>query len=218
MAVGDAAFLVSILLAVAGLLAGVVGLVQGHNLPKPRPTGAAWLGIIVGLAALALTYVVPEMGRPSPTARIIKCGSNLRQIGQGLRQYAIDHPTHARYPPTFEVLFPESDLVPEVFICPSSRSQPGPPPFVVGENCDYRYFGLGLDYSLPAEVVLAACDPKHHHRNGASVLFNDGSVRFLTTSEMLDALAVSQAILAAQESGPPTSRRAAKHASEDEGG
>ena len=201
---GEALLVVALVLGVTAIMAGILGLTETVRLQKPRlPVAAsgrggmelAVAGIILGGLALAGVIALPSMNRAACGSTRIKCGSNLRQIGQALRQYAIDDIRHGLFPPSMDVLVAESDLVPEVLTCPLSGTQSGPPPFVVGKNCDYRYLGAGLADTLPPGVVLGTCDPTHHDNEGANVLFGDGSVRWLTTSELLDALTESRELL-----------------------
>ena len=95
------------------------------------------------------------------------------------------------------MLLANSDLVPEAFLCPSGdladTAVPPPPPLVFGVNCDYRYFGGGLTYSAPAGLLVGLCDPRNHGDFGTPALFADGSVRPLTTIELVDALAEAAA-------------------------
>ena len=58
--------------------------------------------VIVGVVALVLVLVyasLPKLVR-TDAADAVKCGSNLRMIGQAMRQYAIDDARSGRYPRT----------------------------------------------------------------------------------------------------------------------
>ena len=121
------------------------------------------------------------MGQPREAAQRIKCGSNLRQIGQVLRAYVMDQ---GAYPPDLETLVAVSDLVDQVFVCPSRESAPGPPPYQLGRNCDYIYLASGLGPDIPGHQIVVL-EPIFHPGTerdapGANVLYADGSVHFLT--------------------------------------
>lgn len=167
-------------LGIVALFMGVIGLVQTfgrHRTGRP----AAVVGVVAGALAIGLVLLMPMMGRAREGAKRIKCGSNLRQIGQGLRQYAMDN--DGAYPPDFETLLANSDLVPDVFVSPSGDSIRGTPPFELGRNCDFMYLGSGLNDSVAPDRILAIEPILHPAEDGekpaAHVLRADGSVTLL---------------------------------------
>ena len=196
--VGEAGFALAFLAALAALVCGVVGLMRTAKLrrftittvrERRRGNGLAWLGTLAGAALVALAVLMPSMGRARPAAQRIKCGSNLRQIAQAMRQYAVDDLRRSAFPPDFETLLAETDLVSEVFICPSSDDVDAGPPLVFGVNCSYHYLGTGLTAWVPAATVVAVCDPRHHDGEGANVAFADGTVQWLDAPELFTAVA-----------------------------
>ena len=195
--IDEAALLVIFFLGVIALVAGLVGVWRTMPkrrvrvetlLPARRGRGAAWVGLLAGAAVLGVAVLLPMMGRARVSPQQIKCASNLRQIGQAVRLYAIDG--DGTYPPDFDVLLAESDLHSDVFLCPNFEGDGAtPPPVVFGGNSTYRYLGRGLTDAAPASRVLAFEDPAHHGGEWVNVLFADGSVEFLTVGELIDALA-----------------------------
>ena len=143
---GEAGLLVSLALAVVAVVAGLVAVVRtttfaGLQVKRrtPKHVGAvqARWGLMLGLGPLVILLMLPTMGRAREPANCIKCASNLRQIGQALRQYDLDHPGAAILP--VDDLVAWSDLASEVFVCPSSNTQDAPGPLILGRNRDYHY-------------------------------------------------------------------------------
>ncbi len=109
--------------------------------------------VVIGIIALLISILMPALSAATERARRIRCGSNLRQIGQGLLLYANDNrgiyprtaaaptgpftcftgaaapdPFGAGGPSANDVtaalfLLVRSDLNPEVFICQSSNQE-----------------------------------------------------------------------------------------------
>ena len=247
----------------------LVGLCYDPPMPAPRPRrrGLTLVDVVVLLAVVAslATIVIaasPHLGHGSGGSSKMKCGSNLRQIGQSMRMYAIDDArvgaySRTRFDPSdptprfftnpmatdpfaddgpqpndvtapFWHLLRYSDLVPEIFICPSD---------VGGQPVDFAALGVAdkfqmsnfpgranLSYSfanpypspeatadgwewndaLPSTMPLAADvnpglpqlsavttqtsnydmrfgNSPNHNREGQSILYADGSVRFEMT-------------------------------------
>ena len=57
--------------------------------------------VVIGIIALLISILLPSLNRAREAANRIKCGSNLRQVGQAMRQYAIDDTRSGGYPRTF---------------------------------------------------------------------------------------------------------------------
>ena len=56
--------------------------------------------VVIGIIALLISILLPSLNRAREAANRIKCGSNMRQIGQAMRQYAIDDLRGGNYPRT----------------------------------------------------------------------------------------------------------------------
>jgi hypothetical protein len=85
--------------------------------PKRAPSLVLPIFGVVGMVALLILILLPvleQLGQPSGRVR---CGSNLRQIGQAMLLCAHDH--GGKYPATIADLLQE-DVMPNVFVCPDS--------------------------------------------------------------------------------------------------
>ena len=56
--------------------------------------------VVIGIIALLISILLPSLNRAREAANRIKCGSNMRQIGQAMRQYAIDDLRGGNFPRT----------------------------------------------------------------------------------------------------------------------
>src|SRR5437868_13302142 len=55
--------------------------------------------VVIGIIALLISILLPSLSRARETANRVKCGSNLRQIGQGLLLYANEN--NGNFPRTY---------------------------------------------------------------------------------------------------------------------
>src|ERR1041385_399201 len=113
--------------------------------------------VVIGIIALLISILLPSLNRARETANRVKCGSNMRQIGQAMLLYSNEN--KAKYPPDLGTLVKTEDISIEVFTCPSSDT--AIPPDIrsgaldkqaawVNGNSDYVYLGKGFTHSAPA--------------------------------------------------------------------
>jgi hypothetical protein len=121
-----------------------------------------------------------------------ECARNLRQIGQALLLYAMDHHS-STYPDDLMAIFDE-DVNPNILICPEGTEKParaGPTTretianVRAGAHCSYVYLGKGMSIDAKFGTVLAYCQ----NHNGTFVLFGDGSTIYLNRAESASMLA-----------------------------
>jgi len=96
----------------------------GNVTPGPRRSRARYLVWAVGIfviGGMLIAVTLPSLCRASETANRVKCGSNLRQIGQAITLYAQDR--GGQYPPSLAVLLSTEDITAEVMICASSNDE-----------------------------------------------------------------------------------------------
>src|SRR4051812_46749705 len=55
--------------------------------------------VVIGIIALLISILLPSLSRARETANRVKCGSNLRQIGQAMLLYANEN--NGSYPRTY---------------------------------------------------------------------------------------------------------------------
>src|SRR3954471_16339432 len=92
--------------------------------PARRGSGLRFLVWVVGILVIGgmlISVMLPSLCRASETANRVKCGSNLRQIGQAIALYAQGH--GGQYPPSLAVLLSADDITAEVMICASSNDE-----------------------------------------------------------------------------------------------
>src|SRR5688572_8153661 len=76
-------------------------------------------GVILALFCL-IGLLLPDRGRATMRANVVKCASNLRQIGQALSIYANDY--GGRYPDYIEQIL-HLDTTQTLLVCPTSDEQ-----------------------------------------------------------------------------------------------
>ena len=174
----DAAILMAVICGFAALPLGVAGIFDASR-PNRRGSVAAVIGTVFGVLFVLGILFLPPMQRRNPPSKRQLCALNLMQVGQALRQYAIDN-DRGQFPPDLVALYANTDIQPEVFICPNTTLAPAMrgQPLVFGKTLSFVYIGNGLTDSAANNVVLAY-EPITNHGNGSNFLFADGRVRFL---------------------------------------
>ena len=148
---------------------------------------AAKVGLIVGVFSLLAVYIAGGvLQRMRMSAGRVECASHLRQIGQAMRQYEVDHGV---VPPDLNTISAVFWATPDVLVCPDDPNiSPGPGPRQLGWNTSYVY--------LPSEplgpnVLAGYCASGRHNDGdgGTYVLLGDGSVRYAFGNEVRRLLA-----------------------------
>jgi prepilin-type processing-associated H-X9-DG protein len=177
------------LTALLAIIFGIIGLAKTNN-PAVKGRGFAIAGLVLGSIGLvfsicSISILLPSLNRARETANRVKCGSNLRQIGQAMLLYANEN--RGAYPPRPEDLLLTQDIESIVFVCPSTNDTPAPgssgpqqaTKLTAGGHDSYVYLGKGLRNTAGFKTVLAY-EPMSNHKNGMNVLFGDGHVEFLS--------------------------------------
>lgn len=171
---------------------------------------------IVAFIAAAGMLILPQFGRSRPIANVIKCGSNLKQIGLAIHLYAADHGD--ALPPDFATLMGPGELQPQTFICASNdctddvaklpsaaTTQQAAGTVVEGTStCWYflcKFPGQTLSQLTPRHVLVYE-KPLNHttETNGMNVLFADGHTDWIP-APLRDKIAAE---LAAGQNPPPS--------------
>jgi prepilin-type processing-associated H-X9-DG protein len=129
-------------------------------------------GLILGIACivivipLQLAIMLPSLNRARAVANRVACASNMRMISTALTQYASANGNV--YPPDFNPLLNQGLVTAHVLECPAlGPSSSGASPYVLVAN-----------HPMPANAVILY-EPVADHKDGANMLFGDGSVQFI---------------------------------------
>jgi prepilin-type processing-associated H-X9-DG protein len=183
----------------ANLTGGGAG--DNVTLLKPRRSRARYLVWAVGIVVVGgmlISVMLPSLCRAREPANRVKCGSNLRQIGQAIGLYAQGH--GGQYPPSLAVLLSAEDITAEVMICASSNDEKSAAVDTAGvvaelaaaeanspghKHClSYVYVGKALTEKTATEKTIVAYEPlENHGGQGVNVLFGDGHVEFFFKAE-----------------------------------
>jgi prepilin-type processing-associated H-X9-DG protein len=144
---------------------------------------------VLSIAGFLIIFLGLSLSTPSlhsrDTAPRVKCGSNLRQIGQAMLLYANEH--GGQYPDSFETVLSSEEISADVFCCPSTSVRPASGAttqatianFGAGHHCSYCYVARGAIVKSSPDIVLAYEPLSNHDDDGMNVLFNDGHVEFI---------------------------------------
>jgi prepilin-type processing-associated H-X9-DG protein len=150
-------------------------MMTAHALPSRRKAPTAFtlveLLVVIGIIALLVSMLLPALNRARAAAQSVKCGSNLRQMGIAMFNYAttfkgaiLPHtPWLAEAPNTYDrqafgFLYWNGWIPADITRCPSDPLPPrafyifgpNPPGSTDGGKCGYmyNYFGLGPNYGI----------------------------------------------------------------------
>jgi hypothetical protein len=158
------------------------------SIPEKAGFSLAKTGLFLAVIGLTLNLFfgptfAPSLSRSREAANRIKCGSNLLQIGQALQAYTQTH--QGKLPPRFEALAETEPVDLRLFRCPNDET------WRSGSSLDERSYILLPTTDTWSDDVrdIIAFEPLSHHRaDGVTVLFGDGSVRFVHWEEVMDRL------------------------------
>jgi prepilin-type processing-associated H-X9-DG protein len=167
--------------------------------------------VVIAQQAVLASILLPSLNRARETANRVKCGSNMRQIGQAILLYSNEN--KGKYPPDLATLIKTQDITAEVFVCPSGNTalpnlaamKPDEIAKWVNDNSDYVYVGRGMNSTAGAEVVVLYEKPNAHGRQGMNILYGDGHVDFLQMPGAMQEIQRSQQ--QRQNQGQPPPRR-----------
>ncbi len=139
------------------------------------PMGTMSTSSMSGVAggALGVSILMPALGRARELANQVKCATQLNGIGKAIALYQNDY--QGKNPPTLQALIETEDLVPMMFVCPTSGDDEG--------DCSYIYRGADLDASASSIMILAHDKYDNHDGENRNVLFADMHVKKVTEEE-----------------------------------
>jgi prepilin-type processing-associated H-X9-DG protein len=173
---------------------------------KNRPRNRFWktaVWLAVGLFGVIVTGLIfmpsVEFNSTGAGASLVKCASNLQQIGLAIRLYANDN--KGQYPDTFTTLLANEDITPAVFVCPSSDDSTAGGPttqatlddLTSGGHLSYLYVGRGLTTSTATSNTVVAYESLANHHDKINVLFGDGHVEGFTNPVAMRLIAEASA-------------------------
>lgn len=150
------------------------------------PRWAKWL-VIVGVVVFLLgAIILPDTCRAREPANRVKCGANLKQIGNALTMFANEH--EGKYPDKLSDLIAAESLPPSIFVCPSSSAESADgktPEAIVAQleepkYCSYVYLKENIGKPDKAVVYERLDD---HDKAGMNVLKGDLTVDFFNAGK-----------------------------------
>jgi prepilin-type N-terminal cleavage/methylation domain-containing protein len=130
--------------------------------------------VVIGIIALLISILLPSLSRARETANRVKCGSNLRQLGQAMQLYANEN--QGNYPRTYYSLGTAAIT--------STQGNNETQPFRTGSAVQTNNIGSAMFLLLRTQDITAAvfvCPSSNSEPDGytsVSVLANKGNVQY----------------------------------------
>ena len=156
---------------------------MSHDLPT-KPLIPAWLtrlGVMLVVVVIVGWIVSWELHRARMSSGRVPCASHLRQIGQAMRQYELDHGV---VPSDLDTIATVFWATPDVLVCPDDPDiSGGAGPRQLGWNTSYVYLP---PTTLGPDVLVGYCASGRHADGdgGTHILLGDGSVRYAFGDEV----------------------------------
>jgi len=173
----------------------ILGIISIFKIRKSKGQLKGKVYAIVGIVipSLFATYVIYAATRPTRCVAIrMLCGTRIKSLGSAIMVYSADnddkYPTADKW---CDLLMTGGYALPEYFVCDKSDAKIGESSYAFNKNL------VGKDIlEIPPDVVLLfetkggwnqvggpeLLTVDNHDGEGCNILFNDFSVRFVTTS------------------------------------
>ena len=191
------------LTALPALICGIVGLVKiSKSKGQLKGTGLAVAGIaipvagtvVVPIVMMLLAILMPALGKVRCEVQTMVCTKNLSSLGKSMLIYTNDYKD--MYPPAdswCNLLIADGNASPGEFTCPASTAVEGKSSYAININVA----GKKVSEVPPDVVLLFETSPginpaggpeilstESHQHDGCNVLFADGHVKFVKTTDL----------------------------------
>ncbi len=137
----------------------------GYHSHSEGPLLAGGTSFVTG-SAMAISILMPALGRARELAQRVQCASQLRGLGNAIAMYQNDF--EGKNPKSLQELIKTEDVPPKALVCPSSSDEPG--------QCSYIYRGADLNASVDSEMIVAYDKHDNHDGEARNILFAGGQV------------------------------------------